>query len=760
MKKSIKCNARLKSSIWIVLLLITVNLIAGSNIGLAATTYLSAVADSYISAKDRYTNFGNQGSLFTGIWSDGYEFRSLLKFDFSSLPGNATITDAELILQRSTSAGNFDMFVQCVKSDWDEYTVTLNNHGGYNSNPFTTINPTTASNPVKIAVYNLLSNSYYSCFQYGFYLHTVGVPTAGNWVMFHSREATYAPWRPQLKITYSVPPQNYSLSVSKNGSGTVTSNPSGINCGSDCSETYIDGTSVTLTATPLGGWSFSGWSGSCNGTGTCVLTMTSNKSVTATFTQDRVLSVSTSGSGTVTSNPSGINCGSDCSETYIDGASVTLTATPSNNWTFSGWSGSCSGTGTCNLTMNANKSVTATFSGPFLPDITVTPTSIPFGNVNTGSSAENTVTVKNDGNANLSIGTVSNPASPFSKISDNCSGKNLSPSASCTVKARFSPTATSTYNSYFNIPSDDPDDNPVTVYLSGTGTSPGSPDISVLPSTTFTFTNVTVGTSADQTLTVKNIGNADLSIFSITQPSAPFEIVSGTDNCSSATLSPTHSCTLDIRFTAATVGTYNSSFDIPSDDPDENPVTINLTGSATPVANNAPSKPNLVYPLNSSSNLPLSFTFEWAKCTDSDGDDVTYLLYYDTDSSFTGTTPIQIASLEKNLPVYAGIGGGAGLLLSGIIFVGGIKDRRKKYIWLLSLIMAVTLIVSCGSGGGGGGNDGGNDSGTPQPPSNSNNKTYAVTGLSANTTYYWKVVADDGNGGVTESDTYSFVTKQ
>jgi len=69
------------------------------------------------------------------------------------------------------------------------------------------------------------------------------------------------------------------------GSGTVTSTPSGINCDNDCTETFANDTSVTLTAAPATDSSFTGWSGAgCSGTGTCVVTMTAARSVTATFT--------------------------------------------------------------------------------------------------------------------------------------------------------------------------------------------------------------------------------------------------------------------------------------------------------------------------------------------------------------------------------------------------------------------------------------------------------------------------------------------
>ena len=81
--------------------------------------------------------------------------------------------------------------------------------------------------------------------------------------------------------------QTYLLTVTKTGStgsGTVTSNPVGINCGTDCTQSYNSGTSVTLTATPSGGSSFAGWTGSgCSGVGTCIVLMNANKNVNAQF---------------------------------------------------------------------------------------------------------------------------------------------------------------------------------------------------------------------------------------------------------------------------------------------------------------------------------------------------------------------------------------------------------------------------------------------------------------------------------------------
>ncbi len=155
------------------------------------------------------------------------------------------------------------------------------------------------------------------------------------------------------------------LTVAKTGNGTITSSPAGISCGSDCSESYASGAAVTLTATAAAGSSFTGWSDACTGSATCTVTMNAAKSVTATFalqTFALTANKSGSGSGTITSSPAGISCGSDCSESYASGAAVTLTATAAAGSSFTGWSGACTGSATCTVTMNAAKSVTATFS--------------------------------------------------------------------------------------------------------------------------------------------------------------------------------------------------------------------------------------------------------------------------------------------------------------------------------------------------------------------------------------------------------------
>ncbi|HBI24599.1 MAG TPA: hypothetical protein DDX84_10455, partial [Nitrospiraceae bacterium] len=388
------------------------------------------------------------------------------------------------------------------------------------------------------------------------------------------------------------------------------------------------------------------------------------------------------------------------------------------------------------------------------PDITATPATLSFGNVNIDSSSERIVSVRNDGNANLVIGAITNPSLPFSKVLDNCSGQTLSPSTGCTITIKFSPNSTEAFTSSVNIPSNDPDENPVTIALTGAGTSAGSPDITVLPSLDLSFPNIPVGVTADQTITVMNEGTSDLIISIITSPEVPFDIVAGADNCSNHTLIPDQSCTIKVRFTPAASGTFNSSLIIPSNDPDENLVTVNLSGSATPGTNNPPAKPDLIEPANGVTGMPAILTLKWGISTDADGDPVTYRLYIGTDPGFADVSPIILASAADDDSSAMAMRYSIGIIgLFGIIAVGRLSSNRKRMGLFIIIFIMVTgfIFTSCGSSGGGNGNKNGSD--------NKSYESYTIN-LQPNTTYYWKVVADDGEGGVTDSDTYSFTTGQ
>ena len=160
-------------------------------------------------------------------------------------------------------------------------------------------------------------------------------------------------------------PNTLTVSKAGKGSGTVASSDGGINCGATCSAVYVSGTAVTLTATPALGSIFTGWSGCDTVSGTtCTVTISAVRWVNASFMQLYALTVTRtgSGSGTVSSSPAGINCGTTCSASFAGGSQVNLTAVPAGGSAFTAWSGAgCSGTGSCVVTMNAAQSVVATF---------------------------------------------------------------------------------------------------------------------------------------------------------------------------------------------------------------------------------------------------------------------------------------------------------------------------------------------------------------------------------------------------------------
>src|SRR5262249_46021682 len=121
-----------------------------------------------------------------------------------------------------------------------------------------------------------------------------------------------------------------------------------------------------LTATANPGSDFTGWSGACTGTNACQLTMNQNQAVTANFTlrQVNTLTVSVSGNGSIPSTPGTINSPGTGSFTYSLGTQVILNAPPDPSWRFSGWTGACTGAGTCSVVMNDNLAGSAVFLQP------------------------------------------------------------------------------------------------------------------------------------------------------------------------------------------------------------------------------------------------------------------------------------------------------------------------------------------------------------------------------------------------------------
>lgn len=251
----------------------------------------------------------------------------------------------------------------------------------------------------------------------------------------------------------------HNVTVDVQGPGTVTSTPTGIDCPSACSGTFTD--HVTLYAQPDSGATFVGWSGACSGTDpSCALGLSSDESATAMFAPagNQPLTVSVTGPGSVT----GMNLacpGSNCMQSYAPGTMVTLTASPDASASFTGWSGDCTGTAGCTVTMDQARNVSATFTGAagmHMLSVTVTGpgtvTSTPSG-INCSSG---TCTAMFNSTDTVSLVETPNGAATFSMWSGACTGNGT-----CSIPMTSDRSVTATFASSGYV---------LTVHLHGDGT--------------------------------------------------------------------------------------------------------------------------------------------------------------------------------------------------------------------------------------------------------------------------------------------------
>ena len=246
----------------------------------------------------------------------------------------------------------------------------------------------------------------------------------------------------EARVRITVRPR-LALSKSGAGAGRVSSEPPGIDCGSDCTSDRMHvepGSSVTLTATPAQGSLFSGWGGACSGSGACVLSIAGPTSVSAAFAladpELGTLNVALTGDGDgrVRSEPAGIDLSSGAASAQFErDSSVTLTATPADGSRFAGWGGACSGSGvTCSLSVPESVSVTATFTRERR---TLTVAAFGDGDGNVTSAPAGIDLAAGDARHDFAVGTEvtltasATPGSSFSGWEGACSGT----SPTCTL---------------------------------------------------------------------------------------------------------------------------------------------------------------------------------------------------------------------------------------------------------------------------------------------------------------------------------------
>ena len=151
--------------------------------------------------------------------------------------------------------------------------------------------------------------------------------------------------------------------VARGGTGTVTSAPVGLECQPTCATEFDRGSTVRLEARASGKAAFLGWSGDCAGrSATCSVTMDAEKRVVASFGSSTLrLTVSVRGPGRVVSSPAGIACPRRCTSAFARDARVALRALPARGAKLVGWSGACTGSKRCTISMTADRVVRVRF---------------------------------------------------------------------------------------------------------------------------------------------------------------------------------------------------------------------------------------------------------------------------------------------------------------------------------------------------------------------------------------------------------------
>jgi subtilase family serine protease len=316
----------------------------------------------------------------------------------------------------------------------------------------------------------------------------------------------------------------YRVVVTIAGDGKVEIAPptSGARCPDDsCTPVFPGGTMVILTPEPSAGSEFWGWgTGHCAGSGACGLTMDANKTALAEFRTARVLTLTKSGSGTVTSSPAGISCGSGCSSqqaSYPDGRVVTLTASPSFGYELGAWGGACNGQigASCSVTMSAARSASVSF----VPgaDLTVSAVTCTPDPIAPGATLSCSVTVHNDGTQPAGAFTNRLALSADAAIDGSdpqigmCAVPSLGAGASTTVTCSGAVAAGTTVGAYFaGVTADSTAAIPESDENNNTGSDPvtvARPDITV-SSVTCTPETAAVSSAVSCSVTFANAGPA------------------------------------------------------------------------------------------------------------------------------------------------------------------------------------------------------------------------------------------------------------
>jgi uncharacterized repeat protein (TIGR01451 family) len=475
---------------------------------------------------------------------------------------------------------------------------------------------------------------------------------------------------------------NFTLTVAEagTGTGTVTSAPTGINCGTACAANFASGTMVTLTAAPATGSTFAGWSGACTGTGACVVMVTAAAAVTATFTAANTFALTVTkagtGTGTVTSAPTGINCGTACAANFASGTMVTLTQVAATGSTFAGWSGACTGTGACVVTVTAAAAVTATFTAANTFAVTVTKAGTGTGTVTSAPAGINCGTACA---ANFASGTmVTLTAAPAT--GSTFTGWGAGPcegTGTCTFTIGAATAVTANFTASVN-------NFTLTVTEAGNGTG--------------TVTSAPAGIICPETCSASFASGTQVTL---TQSAADGSVFAGWGGACTGI----GACVVTVTAATAVTATFNSTTN--------NPVTITVpsggstTGTTSPggttyfgliITCAAGQMGTVTLSATSSTNLiSVNLIPNTVVCPGGSQQAVQL-------QTFCQGTTVTTGSVPGGFGGGAGGGGGIGLVLAtmmlggfGFMFRRERRDRRVTVAFAMVLIMVAMGIGACGS---------------------------------------------------------------
>ena len=345
------------------------------------------------------------------------------------------------------------------------------------------------------------------------------------------------------------------------------------------------------------------------------------------------------------------------------------------------------------------------------PVASLAPATLTFATTTVGTTtAAQTATLMNTGNGALSITGISiTGTNPTDFAQTNTCGSSLAAGASCTVSVTFTPASAANFTASLSI-ADNASGSPQTLALSGTGVAAAAPGVSLSPAT-LTFSAVAGATSAAQSTTLMNTGNATLSITGISIAGTNASDFAETNTCGE-TLVAGASCTISVTFTPASAASFTATVSV-ADNASGSPQTVTLNGTGNPapsftVSSSTPSQTVApggtatysiaVTPQNgaftsavtlSASGLPTGATATFAPSSVTPGG-----------AAASSTLTIQTAATTTTASNLTWPLAAPALAALGLFFLPG--KRRRRWITLCLLLFAslgaLTALSGCGGG--------------------------------------------------------------